>query len=88
MSLNFQQGSVNVNIKSYDCESCGKSFSQAHNLTRHIHTIHENHKDYKCESCGKSFSQAGNLKTHIHIIHDTTNVTYATKHNRIHKLAQ
>ena len=51
------------------CESCGKSFSEAGSLKKHIHTIHEGHKGYKCESCGKSFSQAGDLKRHIHTIH-------------------
>ena len=52
------------------CESCGKSFSHAHTLKKHIYTVHEGHKDYKCESCGKSFSEARNLKKHIHIIHE------------------
>ena len=49
----------------YKCEFCGKSFSCAQNLKKHIYTVHEGHKDYKCESCGKLFSQAGNLRKHI-----------------------
>ena len=53
----------------YKCESCGKSFSRAYSLKKHIHTVHEGHKDYKCESCDKSFSQASTLKTHIHTVH-------------------
>ena len=32
----------------HKCKSCGKSFSQAGKLKRHIHTIHEGHKDHKC----------------------------------------
>ena len=52
----------------YKCESCDKLFSQAGDLKKHIHKIHEGHKYYKCESCDKSFSRAGNLKKHIHTI--------------------
>ena len=33
--------------KAYICESCGKSFSEAQNLKRHIQTVHEGHNDYK-----------------------------------------
>ena len=51
--------------KYHKCESCGKSFSDVHDLKRHIHTIHEGNKKYKCESCGKSYSRAHHLKKHI-----------------------
>ena len=57
-------------VKDFKCKSCGKSFSRADILKKHIHTVHEGHKDYNCQSCGKSFSESGNLKKHIHTIHD------------------
>ena len=56
--------------KDHKCESCGKSFSGAQYLKKHMYTVHEGHKDYKCESCSKSFSQAGDLKQHIHTVHE------------------
>ena len=56
--------------KDYKCESCGKSFSQAIYLKKHIHTVHEGHKDYNCESCGKSFSYENILKRHTHTTHE------------------
>ena len=44
---------VHESHKDYKCESCGKSFSSADNLKKHIqYIIHEGHKDYKCELCG------------------------------------
>ena len=52
------------------CKSCNKSFSQARDLKKHIHTVHEGHKDHKCESCDKSFSQGQNLKKHMFTIHE------------------
>ena len=53
---------VHGGTKDNECESCGKSFSDARSLKKHIHTVHEGHKDYNCESCGKSFSYVGDMK--------------------------
>ena len=73
--------------KDHKCESCGKSFSEARKLKRHIRENHEGHKDHKCESCGKSFFRADNLKRHIQTVHEGQNdhkcklcgKTYTTK---------
>ena len=35
---------VHGGLKDYKCESFGKSFTRAHNLKRHIQTIHEGQK--------------------------------------------
>ena len=53
--------------------TCGKSFTQAGNLRKHIKTVHEGHKNHKCNSSEKSFSQRSNLKTQIQIVHDGHN---------------
>ena len=52
------------------CESCGKSFSTAGDLKKHIHSVHGGSKDHKCESCGKSFIKALSLKKHIRTVHE------------------
>ena len=62
------------------CGSCGKTFTVAGSLKKHIYTIHEGHKDHKCNTCGKSFSRAYDLKTHIHKIHEGHKHTI----NRVH----
>ena len=66
-----QKGNLNKHIhtihnghKDYNCNACGKSFSQA-SLKKHIQSVHQGHKNHKCESCGKSFSEAGHLKRSI-----------------------
>ena len=55
--------------KDHKCESCGKSFTRAQHLKKHIHTVHEGRKDYKCDSCNKLFSHAHHLKKHINTNH-------------------
>ena len=67
---NYSKNDEKPTTNSYCCDSCGKSFSGAGSLKRHIHTIHEGHKEHKCYSCDKSFSQAGTLKKHMHTIHE------------------
>ena len=43
---------VHEGQKSLKCDSCGKFFSQQHNLKKHINVIHEGCKEDKCGSCG------------------------------------
>ena len=51
----------------HTCVSCGKSFSEAGTLKRHILIIQEGHNDHKCEYLGKSFPGSATLKNHIHL---------------------
>ena len=75
--------------KNFKSKSCGKSFSSAGYLKKHIYTVHEGHKDHKCETCGKSFTGAQYLKnTSIQFIKATkiTNVILVTNHFLKHKI--
>uniref|UniRef100_A0A3P9B9Y8 C2H2-type domain-containing protein n=1 Tax=Maylandia zebra TaxID=106582 RepID=A0A3P9B9Y8_9CICH len=47
----------------YNCELCGKSFTQAGAVKRH-QLIHSGVKAYSCDMCGKSFTLAETLKRH------------------------
>ena len=55
------------------CKSCDKSFSQARDLKKHIHTVHEGYRESKCDICGRSFSEVGSLNRHIQTIHEGQN---------------
>ena len=68
------------------CEYCDKSFSEAHQLNRHIHTVHEGRKDHKCESCGKSFTEAATLKHHIHRVHEAPDIFQTHSPNTLRSL--
>ena len=52
------------------CNQCAKSFSNPHNLQRHINTVHEGRKDFICKICNKAYCEAKNLKFHMFTVHE------------------
>ncbi|XP_036410776.1 myoneurin-like [Megalops cyprinoides] len=46
------------------CYTCGKVFSEASSLRRHMR-IHRGVKPYVCQLCDKAFTQCNQLKTHV-----------------------
>ena len=56
--------------KKHKCEMCYLSFTSAHKLKIHLHTVHEGYKDYNCDSCDKSFTLAKSLKRHVRVVHE------------------
>ena len=43
---------IHEGIKDHNCDLCGKDFSSASDLKRHIKCVHEGQKDYNCTSAG------------------------------------
>ena len=60
----------------YDCNQCGKQFSDRSPLSRHIKSKHECVK-YACNQCDYQATRKDSLKTHIQSIHEC--VKYSCK---------
>ena len=65
---------THIQMKSYQCDFCTKSYRNSGNLKRHIRDFHEKIKSYKCTTCSKSFAQESSLNTHNQMIHQNSTI--------------
>ena len=72
----------NQQLKPFNCEICGKSYTIYNKLNEHIRFAHERkteeissvheqqNKLHKCDICGKSYFVYSRLKRHISVVHE------------------
>ena len=65
---------VHDKVKPFQCEKCGKKFSDKYSLEDHMRIKHEKEKMFMCHFCFGLFSTCSQLRGHLNGVH------YKTKH--------
>ena len=63
-SLKLHMQAVHQGMMPFECNICGRRFSEKGVLKHHERT-HSGKKPYKYTECGKAFAQNGSLKSHM-----------------------
>ena len=61
--LNNHIKDVHLNIRPFECEECGKTFTRKARLTDHM-DLHKGIMKYPCQYCGRAFGNSGSLCNH------------------------
>ena len=56
----------------FKCKACGKNFSSAFGVKRHISSVHEKKKPFSCDKCQKCFALKDELRKHRESVHKET----------------
>ena len=59
----------NLNLTSFQCNTCNRKFKHKGHLNVHIASIHEE-KKFECTSCSVKFTQKGSLDKHVASAHE------------------
>ena len=51
--------------ETFNCEICGKIFTNKSRLAKHIGAIHEGNKPFKCDVCDYSSFQKSHTNAHV-----------------------
>ncbi|XP_077302653.1 uncharacterized protein LOC143923046 [Arctopsyche grandis] len=58
-----------TNGRSTICPLCKNSFSNYHNLIKHLRMVHNEDKPHICQHCNTKFSEVGELNQHVYLEH-------------------
>ena len=64
----------------HKCDQCGESFTENHNLTRHIQSKHADVK-YSCDKCNYQATRKDNLNRHIKSKHAKSSEKFIEQNN-------
>ena len=76
---------VHKEIKPYQCEVCGKEFSQKHKLEKHIIKVHPEialpdiKKHFTCSKCSKNYETNIKLKKSVTLLLLLESITHCLK---------
>ncbi|KAH3818216.1 hypothetical protein DPMN_119815 [Dreissena polymorpha] len=60
----YQSSLANIDFRMRSCQTCGKQFSNAGELTKHVALNHTGSKPISCNVCGKRFGSSRQMKSH------------------------
>ena len=61
------------NDEVFNCDRCGKIYTQKSHLMRHIAAVHNENLPFQCNVCEIKFSRKSNLRYHIALTHQEIN---------------
>ena len=70
---------VNLDMKSFKCKECNKTFQRYEVLQTHLKGAHQKSKPLKCNICQDSFISKTKLRKHIDEVHQNLGVNILHK---------
>ena len=72
-ALNYARSMSPLNL--FKCESCNDTFSQKHDIKKHILSLHVEKKPYNCV-CNEKFFDKISMKQHFVEVHDKAGFSF------------
>ena len=62
--IQFTDNSVYPSVEKFQCQDCGKVFSERGNCRRHVKEFHFGEDQVSCQNCGKNFKNKRYAQAH------------------------